>query len=281
MSSFAKPFRVSHAAVSAVFREPPRAKENPRDRLLRPLLKHGRRLAGKAAPRGVIVVLYVKSGKSRGRAALARHHAIVRAARESSRRLGYGINRLVLAAGELPSLSGLLRERGCRGLLILPGPEPEVLRRIPPPFLSCVYADIPAAELLVDAVSPDYSQSIFVALGRLRAAGLNKPGLVLDDDLPLPAREHLIHSYGLGLSAAGIPVAPPFFIPTRSSEPFATWFRKNAFDSLLATDPEYARRLAPARKLPVFDLDFNLPAVGRLAVEKLLFRPRGPAHSKS
>ncbi len=218
---------------------------------------------------GVVAILYVKTGTGRRGAVVARHRAIIGAAKEASHRLGYGTDQLVLEVDELPRLADILRRRSYRGLLVLPGPDSDTLRRICLPFFACIYTDIPPAALIADSVCPDYQQSVFRALGRLRAVGIRKPGLILDYDLPLPAREHLIHAYSMQLSAADVLVAPSFFTPTRSIDYFQAWLQRNAFDSLLTTDPRYVRGLAAESPLPVFSLDLNLPAVGRKAIEIL------------
>lgn len=276
----ARRLQVSHTTVSAVLRGLPNVKGSTREYVLcqlkaqgpdilptKPLIRHG-----------TIAILHVKTGTSRRRAAVARHRVIIGAAKETAHQMGYDTDQLSLGLDELPRLADILRQCSCRGLLVLPGPDADTLRRICPPFFACIYTDIAPAPLIADSVCPDYQQCVFSGISRLCAVGIRKPGLILDSDLSLPAREHLIHSYGLQLSAAAVLVAPPFFTPTRSTYYFHDWLRKNTFDGLLTTDLQYVLSLAPESALPVFNLDLNLPAVGRTAVEKIHRHQTGTMH---
>ena len=217
----------------------------------------------------MIAIARVDAGRGRRRAAVDRHRAIVIAAREASRRLGYRTKVFVLTGEEIPRFAEVARRRGCQGILILPGLDGDVLRHFFMSSFPCVYADVAWETVAVRAVAPDYRQSVGFAMGRLLAAGFHKPGLILDRDLTLSAREHLIEAYGSGLSTAGMAAPPPFLTPTRPFDLFDVWLRRHAFDSLPTTDLECTRRLALESRHPIWGLDLNLQFVGRRAVGML------------
>lgn len=247
-----------------------RTREGPRARAIWPPTRSGGvRAAVDPTIRGAIAIARVDTGTSRRRAAVDRHHAIAGAAREACRRLGCRTERFVLTRDDLSRLAELARHRGCLGMLILSGLDEEVLRHFSASLFPCVYADVAGEAMAARAVAPDYGQSVRLAMDRLLAAGFHRPGLILDRDLSLLAREDLIEAYGSGFSTAGIPAPPPFLTPTRPFDLFDIWLGRHGFDSLLTTDLECTRRLAPENKHPILELDLNLQSVGRRAVAML------------
>jgi DNA-binding LacI/PurR family transcriptional regulator len=282
----AQQLHVSHVTVSAALRGSPWVKGSTRERILRHVGRQGHQSLRLRPPvrggRGVIAILRVTSIVCRCRAAVVRHRAIVCAVRESARKLGYDTAQLVLASDDLHRIPALVRDQAYRGLLVLPGPEPDMLRRILPLATPVIYTDAPGDEEPIDCVCPDYHQGISLAFNKLLTKGIRKPGLLLDHYLPLPAREQLLQAYSISLSAAGVRTAPPFFTPTRSQDYFSSWLTKNAFDSLLTTDSDYAARLVSPDSVPIYRIDLNFGGVARTAVERLhgqIVQPFRPAQA--
>ncbi len=146
--------------------------------------------------------------------------------------------------------------------------------------MPCVYADAPHAPDEIHSVSPDYRQGLQIAVNRLGSLGFQKPGLLLDEDLTVVARERLITAYRSDLSFSGGYTPPIFFTPKRTCYDFEVWLKKNSFDCVLTTDLEQACRLSPEFGPPLFGihaetktthggLNLQLAEVGRLAVDTL------------
>lgn len=280
----ARQLNVSRTTVSAALRGHSWVAASTRLRVIQCAERHGyfHPAASTTPLRGMISILRLTSGAQRRRVAVDRHRAISRAAKESANDLGYAAEDFVIEAegDALERLLAGLKARDFGGVLVLPGANLDLLRRVGASGLPCVYADIPPDEISVDAVSPDYHQGLHLALGRLREAGFRKPGLVLDNDLPLATRERLVSAYGSALAPNGASSPSPFFTPTFTTYHFEIWLRRHAFDCLLATDSEHVRRLSGEGAPPVFGmraeiagetggLCFNFPDVGWLAIETI------------
>jgi len=282
----AEELQLSRVTVSAALRGLPWVKASTRERVLRRAEAHGYVAATEERVVDVLGIVRVRGHAHRGRAAVERHRVIVRAAREAAHELGYGVEELTVGARELGELPRMIEDARCRGLLVLSVASEDLLAQAWAPSLPCVYADIPPDAMNVDAVCPDYHQAMLLAMGRLRSVGLNRPGLILDNSLPLPARERILSAYSLAFSSVRGVVPPPLFTPVCSLYTCHAWRGRHAFDALLVTDPEYARRLTADARLPLFGifpeasdsaggLDLNLSAVGRNAVELLHGRIAG------
>lgn len=277
----AEELQLSRVTISAALRGLPWVKSATRERILLRAKQHGiceRFGSGK----GVVILgfLRVKGPAQRCWAAVERHRVICRAARDAAYEAGYGVQEIVIRADEMDTLPGVLAASGCGGLLVLPVPSEDLLRRVWSSSIPCVYTDVPPDAMNVDSVCPDYHQAIFLAFGRLRELGFNRPGLMLNNQLSLPARERLISAYGLAFATGGGVIPSPVFTPIRFIYGFEFWLSRHSFDVLLSMDAEHARRLASKSSVPVFGLlpeinegelglDLNLAAVGRLAVEML------------
>lgn len=281
----ARRLKLSSCTVSAALRGLPWVKPSTRDRVLRCAEQSGyRTLPSLGSCLGKIALLRIKT--NRGRVGLERHRAIVRAARLTALRLGYAIRELAISADEIESLSAELAAAQCVALLILPGMDVDTLRQVCKNSVPCVYADLPSDDLVVDSVCPDYHQGILLAMVRLRAAGFERPGLMLDSDLALPTREQLIAAYCRGFAADDGTSPPVFLGPAGYIDSFRSWTQRYAFDTILTTDATHARRLADCR-LPVYGihaepqiaergLNLNFLTVGQLAVEVLHGRIKRP-----
>jgi LacI family transcriptional regulator len=287
----AEELQLSRVTVSAALRGLPWVKSTTRDRILRRAKQRGfAERSGPDAFAGMLGFLRVKGHTQRGRAAVERHRVICRAAKDAAYEAGYGVEELVVGADELDTLPAVLAASGCGGLLVLPVPSEDLLRRVWSPSVPCVYTDVPPDTMNVDSVCPDYHQAIFLAFGRLRELGFKRPGLMLDNHLPLPARERVRSAYGWAFNPGGGVAPSLLFTPVRSVDIFESWLGRHSFDVLLSTDPEHARRLTSEFELPVFGLmpemngaesglDLNLSAVGRQAFEILHNRLARPGRS--
>ena len=288
LQHLAQKLDLSHVTVSAALRGLPWVKQSTRERVLRcaeaagyPVLR-----APAHTSRGKLVFLRVKVRAGRGRAEQERHRAVTRSARKTAFALGYAVEEVVLDVGGMGAVQERVESGGFAGGLLLSGAGPDLVREFCSSVPVCVYADIPSDDLSVDSVSPDYHQGMLLALTRLREAGVRRPGLMLDNGLPLPTRDRLISAYRSGLVGPYFVTPTVFFTPVESLDGFGQWYQRYGFDGLLATDPEHARRLTGDAPVPVFGinadcceqrcgLNLRLSSVGRAAVELLHGRITG------
>lgn len=275
--------QLSSFTVSAALRGRPGVGSTTRDRVLKQAREMNYPVASYISPfRGSIAILRVVSLDGRGRASVSRHRALCRGAREEAQNLGYGAEEVTLEVNDTRTLASLVANRDCRGLLLLPGPEPQALGRFCITGFPCVYADAPPAGLSVASVGPDYNQAIVLAFRKMNSLGFKKPGLMLDRDLPEAALEQLLAVYNTCFGAFSASKPTPFVTPARKINSFGSWLKGHAFDALLATDVEHAKRLLFADEaVPIFGLnpdagspargvDLNLVSVGKQASRILL-----------
>jgi LacI family transcriptional regulator len=161
------------------------------------------------------------------------------AARQRARELGFEAERLVVSSRgvSVKRLDGILKARGIHGVILLPcWGEPDY-GDLDWPNYAGIYADYVIHRPPLNTVCPDHHRNMVEAMERVRAAGFQRPGLVLSRHID----ERLHHRWeGAFLVVQSHhfkqrPVVPLRTTGTEVEEgEFRAWFREQRPDVVLS-----------------------------------------------
>ncbi len=263
---------VSHSTVSAALRGLPGVKPTTRERVRSFAASSGYRLNPLASAvmgelrrarggvfRGVLAVLRLEP---RALLAAETERAQRRAAAgvaERAAELGFGIEEITLGQrGHEPArLEDILVSRGVDGVLVFAPEDDERMRLVDWSRLNAVVIGPAAAEHGLCAVCIDHLDAAARALGRLRAAGYRRPGLVLRSNESAESRRRWAAAFqvawaaGAGEAAGrGGEKAPRLFVlEADHGEEFRRWVETELIDVVVSGADKRSRYPIPAFSL--------------------------------
>ena len=165
------------------------------------------------------------------------HRALLDGCRECAEELGFALDYFRLDPGRLSPerLSGILKARGVRGLVLLPSWSSPDFSRFDWLWLTGVYADYLADTPSLNTVCCDHYRTVLEALEKLRELGYRRPAMIFEK-----GREERIH---MRMSAAlrtfqsshedVVPIQPAFVQAISRAEVLA-WLDEKEPDVVLS-----------------------------------------------
>lgn len=198
--------------------------------------------------RGTLALLDVDEPQ-RPRGARMFSEALERGARERCEALGFTVDRFVLGPGQMrpERLSTVLFSRGIEGVIVMPTFREAHLEAIAWSRLAAVYLDRVICFPPLHTVSTDHHDAMWFALGELARRGYRRAGLVLQAQQNERLRNRWEGAYrACGRAHSAVTLVPLLIVPELNEAKFATWFRQQLPDVVLAHDGrciEWMRRL--------------------------------------
>lgn len=230
------------------------------------------------------------------------HRALLAGCKQCAEELGFGLDLFCLEPGEISPerLSGLLKARGIRGMVLLPSWRLPDFSRFDWSWLTGVYADYLAEESQLNSVCCDHYRTVLDALERLFAMGYRRPGMLFEK-----GREERIHmrmSAALRVFQAGHPevkAIAPRFMEQVTQDRVGSWLDEVEPDVVLAHQGnevmDWIRE--SGRSIPneigfcclnlaktereAAGLDLRPQEIGRCAVEQLIAQVQRQAWGRS
>jgi len=167
--------------------------------------------------------------------------ALVEGAKQRCQEIGYNIDPITVAPGEMPPnrLTMVLRARGIQGVLIPPMRTPVDFTQLADwSCFSVVAATYTAKNIKVNRVVPNHLHAGFLALTKLEAKGFKRIGLVTDQDGHVRANYAFWAALALHQQTGQSAVIPA--IQFGEGEVFRQWLRSHRPDVILTAEPRVA-----------------------------------------
>lgn len=146
------------------------------------------RRSGEGSLQGVLAVVEIGEPDRPGHGVF--HDALLEGCRECASELGFSLDFFRLDPGEMSPerLSGIMKARGIRGVVLLPSWKLPDFNRFDWSWLTGVYADYLSEEPSLNSVCCDHYRTVLEALEKLYALGYRRPGMIFEE-----GREERIH----------------------------------------------------------------------------------------
>lgn len=168
------------------------------------------------------------------------HRELVAGCRACAEELGFNIEVFQVGPGKLTPerLSGILKARGIRGLVLLPAWHAPDFSRFDWDWFAGVYTDYITEHPTLNSVCCDHYRSLLELLHRLQELGYQRPGLFMEKE-----RDERLHSrISAALAAFQAKQKPearvPLLLPAEiSRQAFTRWLTRHGPDVILSHHP--------------------------------------------
>ncbi len=154
-------------------------------------------------------------------------------ASDRAEELGFKLERFLVGERgvSVHRLDTILQSRGIRGVLIMPAWKRPDFNHLDWKNYTGVYTDYLIDAPALHSVCPDHPRAMMTALGRLRALGYRRLGLVLQEQESLRLQHRWAGAYLASVQLdADVATIPPLIVPEITFEAFAKWFRRHRPD---------------------------------------------------
>ncbi|OAM89034.1 LacI family transcriptional regulator [Termitidicoccus mucosus] len=248
----ARALGLSHSTVSEGLRNNPNIKLETRKRvqaaakalgyqrnpLVGAVMSRMRRQCGSAF-QGVVAIVDLDGAEGRPPSSASYHRELAEGAGDRAVELGFKSE--IFRARDHgicgQPIDAILQERDIYGVLLLPVKDRSTMAGHDWSRHSAVYADCETGQPALHNICPDHYNAMRLVIGRLRALGYRRPGLVLQksEEDRLPCRWEDLWWFGQG-GPGKRPKVHPLVMPEMEHGGFSEWFRKHNPDVVIGHD---------------------------------------------